>query len=99
MHSEIAEFRDFSARKVRRDRSVAHRESTAHCPRSNRCDRIAAIESRDRLAALPLLGDHSGMSHAIHSPSCLRSASDGAGLSGGMLVLVAAGPDAVVSSI
>jgi hypothetical protein len=88
MHSEFAEFRDFSARKVRRDRGVAR----------------AQREVARALAELSILrrrtaADHSGMSHAIHSPSCLRSLSDGAGLSGGMLVLVAAGPDAVVSSI
>jgi hypothetical protein len=39
------------------------------------------------------------MSQAIHSASCLRSASDGLRPSGGMLVLVYAGPDALVSSM
>ena len=46
-----------------------------------------------------LSGGYSGMLQAIHSPSCWRSASVGAGLSGGMPVLVAAGPAAVVSSM
>jgi hypothetical protein len=40
---------------------------------------------RNRGVALPALGGHGGMSHASHSPSFLRSSSDGAGLSGGML--------------
>lgn len=40
-----------------------------------------------------------GIPEASHSPSCLRSATLGAGVSGGMPVLVAAGPAAIVSSM
>jgi hypothetical protein len=40
-----------------------------------------------------------GMPHAIHSPSCWRSSSVGSSPSLGIPVLVAAGPDAVVSSM